>query len=115
MWGLNNGESTNGAPPLWLYVDLGKNYTITEAKVYYQTPAVNAQTYELDYLTNGSNPASDTWEIITNVTGNANQTTDDAINSITARYVRLYIANPYASTPNPDWGLKWFEFEVYGY
>ena len=98
-------ESSHGANPAWLRLDLGDSQPLTRAVIRWE--AANAASYSLDGSNDGSN-----WTTITSRTGGTFGERTDTVNlSGSYRYVRV---NSTAHSTGNQWGYSIWEVEVYG-
>lgn len=89
-----NGWRCSGSGDKWLQIDLGRTrtisrYTLQNAGTAYMSNSLNTRDFKLQVSTDGSN-----WKDADTVTGNTDKIVYRDIQSVTARYVRLYITNP---------------------
>ncbi|HMA99695.1 MAG TPA: hypothetical protein VKS21_01785, partial [Spirochaetota bacterium] len=92
---------------------LNSDHSPAKINIYFEAAATTAAEYKLQYLTDGSDPDNDTWINLTNVAGNSMATVEHTNITAAFRYLRLYISDPIISSPNPQWGLKFFEIQVW--
>jgi len=96
-------ESAIGVDPSWIVLDLGANYALSEAIIYWE--AANAASYEIQ----GSLDNSNWTALFSESNGAIGERTDTVSLSGTYRYVRMY-----GITRNLTYGYSIWEMEVYG-
>lgn len=100
-WAANKDNN-----PEYVYVDLGKAYDISEAKILWDS--AYAKDYEVQVST--SNPEEESnWETVATVTDGTGGLQDSKFASISARYVRVYCENP-----STQWGYSIKDIGIYG-
>jgi CxxC motif-containing protein (DUF1111 family) len=98
-------ESTHGATPSWLTVDLGDTFTLSQVIIDWE--AANASNYKIE----GSND-NNQWTTLSSFTGGAfGNRTDTTSLSGDYRYLRMYAT---ARSAGNYWGYSIFEIKVFG-
>jgi endo-1,3(4)-beta-glucanase len=100
---VNTRWATDWSAPQWISLDLGVSYTLTGAKINWET--ASAKAYKIQVSTDNVN-----WNdayVQTAGAGGVENITFTA--PITGRYIRLN-----ATVMNTAWGCSVYEFQVYG-
>lgn len=93
---------SNFEDPQWIYVDLGKNKTVSDVKLSWET--ASAKSYTIQVSTDANN-----WTDVYTETNGVGGIEDITFTPVTARYVRMN-----GTTRNTGYGYSLWEFEVYG-
>lgn len=99
---VNTRWESEFSDPQWIYVDLGKSYPVTGAKLVWETAA--GKDYEIQVSEDGS-----TWTTVYQKVNGTGGTEDITFDKVSARYVRLY-----GTARTTGYGFSLWEFAVLG-
>ncbi len=97
--------SKEGSDPQWIYVDLGKTYSVNKVKLNWE--AAYGKNYKIQVSSDSGSPVN--WTDVYTKTNGKGGAEEISFTAQDARYVRMY-----GTARGTSYGYSLYEFEVYG-